>query len=177
MKSIAGILGALILVAATVDAAELGPMTRTTAKIDEVDAAMKQFYKETDKVDAVLCRAIHMHPTDKDVGLTESDSWEIMTSAQLYCETHRYRVLTRRITSKYLRSKDNSERLHWFMLMTAITHRENELVDLMASKEQRVLTKNIIDLFVETELDPVYYIKDMDRKMTLYKMIKEARDE
>lgn len=162
MKFIAGTSVALILVASFANAAEN----------DQLDRAMKIFHQATNKVDAVLFVQKSKHPT-KDLDIHNKDN--IGIDAQLYNNSRTHSKIIDAIYNQYLLSEDDSDRLHWFMLFTTITHREAELVDIITSGKQKRLTKNIINLYCKTDIDPVYYIEDWELKAKMYKVITDAR--
>jgi hypothetical protein len=106
---------------------------------------------------------------------------DLLTYGQIYKEW-KYRII-KRIHTMYTESKTDAEKLHWFMVMTTVTQRDSDLINVLLEPERqdRALSKELVKLMSEQDsVDMLFYIYDDEAKTKLWDLIalerKKIRD-
>lgn len=150
-----------------------------TVMSSQMDKAMDIFLHSDNDVSTLRASKKWVNPTiqdrlDLDYVLKGTD--DLLSYGQLY---KRWRdKIVERIHVMYTESKTDTEKLHWFMVMTTVTQRDNEIISLImepipANKNlSRELRKMIIK---EDTLDTLFYLYEDEAKRQLWDFIVEGR--
>ena len=150
-----------------------------TVSATEIDTAMNIFLTLDNDISIHRASKKWVNPSimeDIDLQYVLEGTDDLLGYGQLY---KRWKIkVIERIHVMYTESKTDKERLHWFMVMTTVTQRDNDLVDMLTEPESvnRVLSKEIIKLMTqEDSLDMLFYIDDDVAKTQLWDLIVSER--
>ena len=146
-----------------------------TALAAQMDTTMNTFLVLDNDISIHRASKKWVNPTimeDIDLDYVLEGTDDLLGYGQLY---KRWKIkVIERIHTMYTESKTDKEKLHWFMVMTTVTQRDSDLVELLANpkSKERALSKEIIKLMVkEDSLDVLFYLYDDDAKRELWDII------
>lgn len=158
-------------------------LVAATGHASEIDKAMDRFWdlstSNTVSVDVMQHKWVNPTIQDElDLEDTLKGTQRMIMNGRLIMQ-HR-RAIIDRIHVLYTEAKTNKAKLHWFMVMTAVTNNDGRLVAILRhptpSYTDRKFRKEVLDRMArEDTLDVLFYLASDDDKTDLWELIQKER--
>lgn len=158
-------------------------LVAATGHASEIDKAMDRFWdlSTSNTVSVEVMRHKWVNPTiqdELDLEDTLKGTNRMIMNGRLIMQ-HR-RAIIDRIHILYTEAKSNKEKLHWFMVMTAVTGNDGRLVAILrhptTSYTDRRFRKEVLDKMArEDTLDILFYLASDADKTDLWELIQKER--
>ena len=158
-------------------------LVAATGHASEIDKAMDRFWdlSTSNTVSVEVMRHKWVNPTiEEELDLDEvlKGTKSMIMNGRVIVQ-HR-RAIIDRIHVLYTEAKDSKAKLHWFMVMTAVTGHDSRLVAILRhptpSYSDKRFRKEVLDRMArEDTLDVLFYLASDDDKTDLWELIQKER--